>query len=452
MELRNTMRQPNERRCGRHGLGGRRLGLSLLCATVILTGCDLSVTNPGPVEDTFLDNPSAFTAIVNGIPRELSGAFHRLGIDVAVRTRELHGALVNEATRVALQSHIGGDDPDFNTGWNEVNNARWAGDDAIRRMTEQLGDEADQSKHLARAYLWTGYAYRMMAEFYCEVTVDGGPAIPSSEFLKTAADHFGKANEIGVAAGDDEVATAGLAGRASVLVHLGEWEDALADAGQVPTDFVWNLNFYRQGDAVYYNGIYWYGTANEPYRALTTWNTPYEEYFAETGDPRTPWQKDPDEPVGTGSIAPWGVVPWYKPMKYESAESPVRLSSGREMRLIEAEALLRDQEMEDAMNMINGLRADVSVSAWPDPSSLEEAWGLLKRERGIELWLEGRRLADLRRWNETNTPGQLTPHELGTSEATGGNGTFAGPDLSDMALCVGIPNSERDTNPNLTRR
>ena len=38
-------------------------------------------------------------------------------------------------------------------------------------------------------------------------------------------------------------------------------------------------------------------------------------------------------------------------------------------------------------------------------TTLADAWSALKRERYIELWLEGQRLADECRWAATNTPG-----------------------------------------------
>ncbi len=70
---------------------------------------------------------------------------------------------------------------------------------------------------------------------------------------------------------------------------------------------------------------------------------------------------------------------------------------------------------------------------------MDEAWALLKRERGIDLWLEGRRLGDLRRWQEDNTPGALDPREV-VGEAS---------HLQVQDLCFPISKAERDRNPNL---
>jgi hypothetical protein len=72
---------------------------------------------------------------------------------------------------------------------------------------------------------------------------------------------------------------------------------------------------------------------------------------------------------------------------------------------------------------------------------LQEAWTRLKRERGIELWLEARRLGDLYRWDEADAPGQLDAREV-VSPAS---------HLKQQDLCFPIPDSEWETNPNLRR-
>jgi hypothetical protein len=59
------------------------------------------------------------------------------------------------------------------------------------------------------------------------------------------------------------------------------------------------------------------------------------------------------------------------------------------------------------------------------------------------LWLEARRLGDLRRWQAANTPGDLDPLEMPSGDgATGSH-------LVQQDLCFPVPRSERDTNPNL---
>jgi len=60
-----------------------------------------------------------------------------------------------------------------------------------------------------------------------------------------------------------------------------------------------------------------------------------------------------------------------------------------------------------------------------------EAWTALKRERGIDLWLEARRLGDERRWVDAGTPGDME-------------------DMSDrVRLCFPIGLGERRANPNV---
>ena len=67
------------------------------------------------------------------------------------------------------------------------------------------------------------------------------------------------------------------------------------------------------------------------------------------------------------------------------------------MLLIRAEASLRNNDFATAMTYINQERATSTLPALT-ATSLDAAWTILMRERGAVLWLEGRRLWDLRRW------------------------------------------------------
>lgn len=415
------------------------LHLALLSVVGIsAAGCDLDVNNPGPVADEFLNNPGAAQAIVNGMAQELGNALNWVAITAAVVTRELHGTAGTPVQGVPVEAHLGRLVPEYSDQWNRSQRARWVSDDGIRRFQEVLQDEYGSSSVAAQSNLWSGYSYRLIGENYCEATINGGPPQPDTHFLRVAEERFTATIEIAGRTGEAELATAAYAGRASVRAFLGEWDAAVADAAQVPTDFEFVMPYYDRGIVDEYNWIH-YTSASAPWSVHSVWNTPYAEYFAETGDPRTPWATVPDKPFGDGSLGGIGQVPFYRQMKHAENSSPIRLSSGREMRLLEAEAALRDGDWQTALNTINELRAAVPVST-VDASSAEETWTLLKRERGIELWLEGRRLGDFRRWNRDGSPGSL--HLL---EVTPPNG----PDLSNRDLCYPIANSERDTNPNV---
>lgn len=135
------------------------------------------------------------------------------------------------------------------------------------------------------------------------------------------------------------------------------------------------------------------------------------------------WTIDPAHPEGDAGI------PLQVQQKYTSRNDPLRLVSGREMRLIVAESRLRSGDIEGAVSAINEVRlfADVEPVTADD---LVAAWTVLKRERGIELWLEGRRLGDLRRWVSEAAPGEAE-------------------DMSGRDTCFPIGTTEVDTNPNI---
>jgi len=402
-----------------------------LMVALLLAACDTSVSNPGPVEDEFLSDPGAQTALVNGAGRALATGINWIGYTGAAVAREIHPAGSTGSFGITNRwqnGELNADDGDLNDHWELAQRARWVAEETVRRI-EDAGARTDNLKQ--QAYLWAGFANRVLGENMCEAVIDGGAAEPNNVFFQRAEEHFTKA----IAVQSGTMATAAYAGRASARMYLGKWNEAVTDAAQVPTAFVYNLPYYNIGEDAQRNRIF-FSIGNTPYRAHTQWNTWYDEYRKASNDPRVPITITTMQ--GDAAIECCGRVPFWPQAKHNSSAAPIRLASGREMRLIEAEALLRTGDVGGAVDRINQARTQAGATPI-SATNLNEAWTLLKRERGIELWLEARRLGDLRRWKDANTPGTL--HEL---ESVG-----AASHLVRQDLCFPISRSERDTNPNL---
>ena len=420
------------------------LALLLLVAPV---ACDTNVSNPGPVQDEFLNDRNAALAMVNGAGRALSQGMNWIGYTGAAVAREVHPAGSTGSFGISNRwqnGELGADDSDLDTHWEQAQRARWVAEEAIRRLEAagppsaiDLQTPAQYKDNLQRAYLYAGFANRVLGENMCDAVIDGSGKLPNATYFTRAESLFTKAIAVtgGTAATIASQATAAYAGRAQVRVFLGKWTEAVADAGQVTIAFVYNMPYYNIGDDAQRNRIAW-AIGNTPYRAHTQWSTWYYDYSQASKDPRVPITITTLQ--GDAAIECCGKVAFYPEAKYNNSASPIRLASGREMRLIEAEAKLRGGDVAGAMTAINLVRTNATVATVAATTS-DEAWRLLKRERGIELWLETRRLGDLRRWKAASTPGALDPLELPGSASH----------LKQQDLCFPISTSERQTNPKL---
>ena len=434
------------RQPGRRASFARAIRPSRWCALVLalllpLAGCDeiFEVDNPGAVEDELLDREATHVALVNGVALELSEALNWVSYTTGAISREIFPAGSTGSFGITpLQQQGILDFSEVAAPWADAQRARQMAEEGFERFERVIGETEVQSyAPAAEISLWAGYAYRLLGENWCEAVIDGSEIMPYTVFLERAEEWFTRAMEIAERAGETEIATAARAGRASVRLDLGNFAGAVEDAAQVPTDFVWAMQ-YDDIQQDQYNRVFW-ATANEPYRAHTVWNTPWEDYYRTTGDPRTPWGSIDTIPVGDAAVGPLGTVPWYFELKYDEKGDDINLSAGWEMRLIEAEALLRDGSWEQAVAIMNQRRTSLGIAPW-EVGSLEEAWTAFKRERGAELWLEGRRMWDLRRWQMNNTPGALSPLE------TPGEGSYLS---ENQTLCYPIPQEEREANPNI---
>lgn len=401
-----------------------------VAALALYAGCDLKVTNPGPIQATFLDTPAALTAVVNGAGRDLGEALNFTAYTGAAVTKEVLPSGSTAAFGISVRQQVGVlSSDDGGDWWNQAQRARWTAENGVARIKTILGTASANSATLAQALIWTGYSNRHLGENFCDGVIDGGARQPSTVYFERAEAAFTEAIAVATAANNATLRDVATAGRASVRLSRGNLSGASADAALITNNaFVYRMPYYVN-TVDEYNRIYW-ASANQPYRAHTVWGTFYENYRRTTRDPRVPFDSSLTIRFGDAAVTSLGgQVRWYFQTKYPVRESSMNLSSGWEMRLIEAEALLVGNDIAGALAKMNIRRTALSLPQLT-AANATEAWVALKRERGIELWLEGRRMGDQRRWAALNRPG-------------------VSDDMTGRNLCFPIPLSELETNPNL---
>ena len=394
-----------------------------------LAACDLKVTNPGPIQASFLDNAAALSAIANGAGRDLAEALNFTAYTGAAVTKEVLPSGSTAAFGISVRQQIGVlAEDDGDDWWNQSQRARWTAEQGVTRIRTVLGTAASNNATLAQALIWTGYSNRHLGENFCDGVIDGGPKVPHTVYFERAEAAFTEAITVANAASNTALRDAAIAGRASVRLLRNNLPGATADAATIANTFAYRMPYFVN-TVPQYNRVYW-ASANQPYRAHTVWGTFYESYRRTTRDPRVPFDSSLTIRNGDAAVTSLGgLVRWYFQTKFPDRASSINLATGWEMRLIEAEALLVGNDIPGAMTKLNGRRVALGLTPWT-AATATEAWEALKRERGIELWLEARRLGDQRRWAALARPG-------------------VSDDMTGRSLCFPIPRSELETNPNL---
>jgi hypothetical protein len=371
---------------------------ALSAAALVATACNMTVTNPGPIQDEALNVPAAIPALVNGMSGDLSlaiGDFSELG-GLASGELTAAGNYADEGFYYAgTWSSL-----NANTYWAEMQRARWTSESGLERMKTVLGTGFESNVDTPRAYLYAGFANRTLGENMCTGVIDGGPALSDSVYFQRADSLFTRAYTLATAKGNTTVANAALGGRASIRAWLGNWTGAVADAALVPNNFIFNAIFglgtSRENLYTAYNTI----TRKE----VTVWGTYWATIYK---DPRFPW----DTVKAGTAIAKGqdGKTNFFRQTKYTGMGSSVPLVKGAEMLVLRAEAALRSGDIAGMTTLLNTARAQYTgLSTLTAPATTAAAWTLLQRERGAVVWLEARALWDMRRWNAEGTNTFLT--------------------------------------------
>jgi starch-binding outer membrane protein, SusD/RagB family len=417
------------------------------CLTMMVS-CDLTVLDPSTVEDADLDQPRAIGPILAGVEGDFTIATVSTGMPGGIFTAGsmITDELVHCGTWGPVQEwNEGGIDngtAETMTRWSQGSRARWVAEDAIRRLSK-IVDDPNSSTFVAQAAMWAGFANRVMGDHFCAAVVNEGPMEHYTVFHQRAEGYFTQAIEIATAAGEDHYRRAAYVGRAQTRMMLGNWDGAVQDAGQVPTNFV-HVQRHSEADTREYNGLFVTHIQNNQ---TTVWGTPYAEWGTDTadrldteGDPRIVFESHATRLGGDNRRPRWII------QKYPSRSDDVAIAKGTEMRLIEAEAALIGNDYQTAIQKINEVRNFRGIDE-VSAGDIPEAWYLLQKERGLELWLEGRRLPDMRRWSEN--PG-TAPFEVVRQAAFGpASRDETQPVLDHPELCIPVSRNEILSNPNI---
>jgi hypothetical protein len=390
---------------------------SIFTVLLFIYSCD--VENPGPIAESALNTSSAVPGLVVGMSADLSFAHRTTTRWGSVWGDDLTHSGTFSAPTIFSTGAINSED--INPWWEDAQRARWVAENGIERIRGILGDEFNFNENVAKAHLHAGFSNRMLGENVCFAVIDGGPREDYTVHFERAESYFTDAIAVANNLHNQNLLNAAISGRASVRAALGDWIGAAADAEQVPVD-------YRY-DAIYSTNS---GRENSDWPPNTINRGEYSVYGTQwegVNDPRLPQEVIFDASNDTSTAAN-GTTPWITQLKYQTDADNIALSKGTEMLLIRAEMELREnQDFNAAMGYINRGR---DFHGLGDLSAIDisEAWGHLQDERGKDMWLEGRRFWDLRRWNE---------------DTGAANNSF----LDGRDNCIPIGQSELEMNPNL---
>jgi starch-binding outer membrane protein, SusD/RagB family len=448
----------------------------LLAAMVaFLPACEnfLDVSSPSLSEDRELENATAMMSLLRGTQGDF---VHASAGEAGQGGIYLAGALLtDELVHSGIwRGHRGFSDGFSRDNWEEVeqmwaaaSQARWTAENLVPRIARirESGAAEEAEENLANLHatsmLWAGLANRLMGDSFCNAVIDGGAMQDSRVFHERAEQHFTAAIALATELGRDTIRQAAHAGRAQTRMMLGDWQGAVADAGQVET-----LHTYQQTHAFFTNRERewnWITRSIQFANAeVTVWGTPFADWGrvlnTTVGDPRVQYDRPSTVPVGRDSRRPF-----WRLRKYTASGDNITILRGTEMRLIEAEARLIAGDWQGAVAKINEVRAfrrtaagglpaaDRTTARMPNvtATSATQAWELLMRERGLELWLEGRRLPDMRRWAQF--PGTVPTTVV--RQAGSGAGTDD-PRINVLqvsdGMCIPVSLQEKRTNPNIS--
>ena len=376
-----------------------------LILTFAVVGCDLEVNNPNSLLEDDLKDPSAASAVANGAWNAALRGISYMMMPYTVAGDESVWIGSRDAWR---QIDKGGMTNEYNEfvdqAWPYISEARWMADEAVTRLGEfNSAGTLPDVQDLVLAHLTAAMVRIYIADFfddfvYSNKTVSGTPigAANMHELYDQAMDLLNGAESIADASNKVKV----LALKARVAHAEGVWgklnpsvntnapyvsagaTEAAAAAALMSADYKWKMNFSASTVSNYMSGqinsrqemdlLYNAGVANG--------DTFPNDIVTGTTDTRMQAEFDLFKNTANGTDY-----------------APITIVSLREMHLIIAESKLAGGDNAGCLAELNAIRAFDNLAAYP---SDQDAAAAFKHERRANLFIQGRRLADMYRFGE----------------------------------------------------
>ncbi len=226
----------------------RRLTATVVIAmTATTAACDrlLDVENPASVPIEALDNPALMQTLEAAAIQQFQCAFANFVATAGMLSGEYwsaNGFVNNHPWEwrgvVQIRNEPGGCPGRNATSmgfYTPMQQARFQLDDLFTRASAFTDEEVpNRQRMLTEARAYAGYAFTILGETMCEMTVDGGPRLTSQEVWAMAEERFTEAITLATALGDNSLKNMALVGRARVRLDMGKLSEAAEDGPQIP--------------------------------------------------------------------------------------------------------------------------------------------------------------------------------------------------------------------------